>query len=632
MRLNFLIVLFLFSSNTAFAQDYNVFSVAPALLKEVNAVKRNEQQTIQIIDAGSYLHTTEYTITVLNEKGDRYAVLNESYDKLHKIKDIAGTLYDASGKQIQKLKSKDIQDVSGLSDNNFMDDNRLKVFKFMTTSYPYTVSYTVVTKMEQGFYLPRWIPQEGEDMSVEKASFSVSYPDNLPVRHLTNEQVTQQPVKTTAGNATTLTWTVKNLATQKLEKYSKPMYTQNTAVYLAPVNFEMEKFTGDMSSWASFGKFYYQLNKDRDVLPDAVKQKVLQIAASGKTDREKVANLYKYLQSTTRYISVQLGIGGWQTFDAAYVAKQGYGDCKALTNYMHSMLQVAGIPSCIALIRAGSQVEPMVENFPSNQFNHVILCVPQQKDTIWLECTSQQDMPNYLGSFTGSRAVLLVTPAGGKVVKTPSLKAEENFMVTTASAVLQEDGNAEATVSIRSAGMQQDGLRYQIQNYSPQAFHKELQDRFHIGTYEIKHYKHEMQQEKLPVIAESFTVDIEKYASKAGSRLFVIPNMLSHSTLSFEAEDRKNEISIRTAFMDVDTISLKIPAGYVQEMMPAPVTMSTAFGSYSITSAFKDDVITTTRKLIINAGTYPASSAAELESFYQKIYKADRAKMVLVKK
>ena len=63
------------------------------------------------------------------------------------------------------------------------------------------------------------------------------------------------------------------------------------------------------------------------------------------------------MQNNTRYISIQLGIGGWRPFEAAYVASKGYGDCKALSNYMYSLLKEAGILSYYTLVKAGAGEE-----------------------------------------------------------------------------------------------------------------------------------------------------------------------------------------------------------------------------------------------------------------------------------
>ena len=97
-----------------------------------------------------------------------------------------------------------------------------------------------------------------------------------------------------------------------------------------------------MDNWQTYGAWQYQLLNGRDQIPPTLKEE-LQKADSQNCNThliEKIAAVYQYLASTTRYVSIQLGIGGLQPIAAADVHRTGFGDCKGLSNYMRAMLTV----------------------------------------------------------------------------------------------------------------------------------------------------------------------------------------------------------------------------------------------------------------------------------------------------
>ncbi|NJK82774.1 MAG: transglutaminase domain-containing protein [Saprospiraceae bacterium] len=100
-----------------------------------------------------------------------------------------------------------------------------------------------------------------------------------------------------------------------------------------------------------------------------------------KSNKEKIAILYRFLQDNMRYVSVQLGIGGWQTYDAQYVEQNKYGDCKALSNFMKAMLKTLDIPAYTAAVYGDSRGVPLEaeEDFSFPLFNHVIYIFPMKK-------------------------------------------------------------------------------------------------------------------------------------------------------------------------------------------------------------------------------------------------------------
>ncbi|HYC27630.1 MAG TPA: DUF3857 domain-containing protein, partial [Chitinophagaceae bacterium] len=442
------------------------------------------------------------------------------YDPLHSIDYIDGSLFDASGKKIKSLKKSELKDVSGTGDESLADDNRLKYHNFYYRAYPYTVEYEWQVINRETYSAPRWYAQKRTYCAVENSKFTLVLPANYPLRYKAFNYP-GEPQSTPQVDKITYLWTAKNLRAQK-DAFGFPGWRYVTpTILIGPGDFQMDKYKGKLNSWEDFGKFQLVLNEGRDVLPDNVKQQVHALTDGKQDTREKVEALYDYLQKNTRYISVQFGVGGLQPFDAAYVAKNRYGDCKALSNFMYSLLKEAGIPSCYTIIKSGDDAEDIISDFPSDQFDHVVLCVPMAKDSIWLECTSQTDAPGYMGTFTGNRHALLVSPEGGKLVRTPTYGLKENWQSSKVKAVIDETGTAIVEQSANYSGTTQESYSAMIHYLSKDKLKEYLNRIIDLPTYDIVDFNYKEDRKAVPVVHEQLKLSVSNYGQITGKRLFV---------------------------------------------------------------------------------------------------------------
>src|SRR5947209_5264022 len=121
-------LLFTFLYNYAGELKYAASEIPEVLKKKAHTVKRMEEVEFEIVNTSETFIRRKYALTILDENGESDAILEEPYDKLMQIRSIEGTLYDAKGALVKKLKSKEIMDLSAVSDISLIDDNRRKVF------------------------------------------------------------------------------------------------------------------------------------------------------------------------------------------------------------------------------------------------------------------------------------------------------------------------------------------------------------------------------------------------------------------------------------------------------------------------------------------------------------------------
>ncbi|MES1221699.1 MAG: DUF3857 domain-containing protein [Bacteroidota bacterium] len=629
----FVTIAFLLCLRSANAADgeYAVSKIDSGLLKNADVVKRNEEIRYEVISLTKTRLYRKYAITVMDENGDDFSYLFVHYDKLRTVKSIEGKLFDRNGKEIKSLKGKDIEDRSNVSGISLMEDSRIKMHNFFYKVYPYTVEYETVIEFNNTFMIYPWMPQPTEKYAIEKSSISVVSPSWFTFQYkMFNYK--GEPVISNIKEDKIFKWEVKHLPAV-LNEYADPDWQYlTTCVYFKPDKFEFEGYKGSMISWKELGEFQLELNQGRDKLPEAVKLQVHQLTDGITDTKEKTRLLYEFMQKNTRYISVQLGIGGYQPFDAGYVAKNAYGDCKALSNFMYSLLKEVNIKSCYTLIKSGVGEYFFMPDFSTDQFDHIILCVPMVEDSMWLECTSQTLPAGYLGGFTCNRFALLVDETGGHLVHTPKYGINVNLETRHVNAKLNEDATLLMNSTTTYGGLQQDNYRRLLNELSKDKVKEVLHEQLDFATYEIKDFRYKENKSSLPTIVESLDIAVSNYATITGKRLFIVPNIMTRTSRKLsEKTERRHDLELGFEFKDIDTVEISLPNGYLPEAIPQDAKIESRFGKYNASVKISENRITYYRSYEHYSGYFPYKEYDELVKFYEAIYKADRNKIVLVK-
>ena len=596
-----------------------------------SAIIERYDEVFVVHNKATATHRIEKTIRVLNKKGEDAIQPFVVYDKLVKVKEFQCTLYDASGQVIKKFKKSEIIDESLTSGGTIYDDNRIKYVDIENNRFPYIVHVVYETDLEGLYAYPIFKPQNSDGVRVNESSFSVEIPEEMHLRFKCNFP-DSLPLILEQDGKFLYQWRLNNLIPQSVEVLAPSGQDFFPTIYVAPNEFEYDGYAGSMQSWRSMGRWLYSLLKGRSSLDPGNRDEILAVASTKKSIPEKVEVLYKYLQSKTRYVSIQLGIGGYQPFAAQTVADLGYGDCKALSNYMRCILDVAGIPSYYTVIGAGRGYPSFTfTDFP-NPFhaNHVILTVPMENDTIFLECTSQKNACGYLGSFTSDRNALLVGPDGGHLIRTPKYALEQNLRHSKGKYEILSAGHLVGDCITTYHALASESVE-SLPDLSGDEQRKEFLRKNNLPGLEIEAISYQSKESSLPTITEDLSYMVSNYLQIAGPRIFLRPNVLNRwSYVLPDDEERTQPIQIAQDYYELDTTIFRLPKEYKLEAPIETTALETPYGSYGAKIELKDGKIMYYRQFKLYKQTYSKVSYPNLRNFLRHVMKSDNSQLVLI--
>ncbi len=621
---------YLVSGKEKSRSQYACATIDSSMKKEAWAVCRNYHHEFQLLGYGKAVERIRLVITVLDKRGDEMAELVLPYDKSTKISSLTGKSYDMFGQPDEKLRKSNIQDLNYTSAGAIYDDIRMKKATFSGNSYPYTVEYNYEIEYNGLISYPEWHPIDEYHLSVEESSFQISYPDSMVIRyrefHLPSGCRTEKIEK----GVHYLEWKLDTLKAWREEPMSDKLYLETPYVVTAPTRFIYDGYPGSMNTWKEYGQWINKLNEGRDLLPEKRQNEIRELVREVKDTAKIVRILYEYMQNRTRYVGIQLGIGGFQPFPAETVDRLGYGDCKALSNYMKALLKAVGIPSVYTVAGAAYNQGITMTDFPTNnQSNHIILCVPLRNDTLWLECTSQTAPCGYLDLFTAGRKALNITAEGGKVVNTPLLTANQSSQDCMAEIKVNSEGSIHATVKTKYSGYQYDNIS-QILTASKKEQERVLYEKLSISGLNISDFNYQVKKDKLPQAFETIIFTTPTFATKTGTRLFIPLNIFNQiKSAPSRVDNRKMAVYRAYTYHDRDSVIILLPGGFKAESIPQGKTIVSEFGEYQSTISLKDNQVLYIRELKMNRGTWPKERYTALVDFYSAMVNADKVRLVL---
>jgi hypothetical protein len=531
---------------------------------------------------------------------------------------------------IKSFKKKEITDYSDLT-RYFHTDDRYKEINAYHNSYPYLIELRYVQEFDEFSSFPTWYPQNGVNIPSKKSTYKLTVPENYSFHYKFYNFTPKEHIQS-SESFKTYTWQSENLSPIFIqEPYLPPLEIIYPTGRFIPDNFIFGGIRGASKSWKDIGNWQSKLISGLDKLPENEIKKVKELTNHLDCEYEKVKQVYKYLQNETRYIGIFIGIGGWKPFDASYVCKNKYGDCKALTNYMMAMLKAIGIKSYYSLINAGDDEPDIDTNFPGNYFNHVVLYVPLEKDTLWLECTNQNIPFGYWGTFTNGKHALICDFENSFITQTPKFNHGENFINQKSIVDIIDD---ELSVQMQRDlfgepfEMVMDNLSYSSEKSLIEKATKTLPFR----NYKINHVRYDSIKNNRnigykEILQLTFPNNIQKY----GSNIIVRPFNAFFETKYPLNTERQNPISIFHNLRITDTIQLNVPQGYELELIPDDFQSITKFGKYKLQYNLKENQLFILKTAELNRGVYPISDYPKFKTFINEITQNERQKILLKK-
>jgi hypothetical protein len=265
--------------------------------------------------------------------------------------------------------------------------------------------------------------------------------------HMAERNLTFKPRTTTTNGRRVTTWETRTVAAVEPEEFA----ADSNGVYMSIT------ITGPIT-WETIGKWYASLSTDRTVVAPAIEAKLPTLLAGTRTADDTLAALQRWVAQDIRYVSIALGLGGYQPRTPAEVIASSYGDCKDKATLFVAVAKRLGFQAYPVLLNSGGRTD---RTLPAvGQFDHAIAAVDRPQSRRYVDLTADLTPYGELPPSDQGEFALVVHPDGSsEQVVLPEAPPSANLESTRMTGTLAADGYLTVSVEERMLGSWQYAFR-----------------------------------------------------------------------------------------------------------------------------------------------------------------------------
>lgn len=385
-------------------------------------------------------------------------------------------------------------------------------------------------------------------------------------------------------------------------------------------------------TWSDIARWYADLSRDRYALTPELERQLTDIVAGARTLDDSLRAVHRWVAQDFRYVSLSLGLGGYQPRLPASVMDTKYGDCKDKATLFVALARRMGVRAYPVLLSSTGGVERTLPTM--SQFDHMIAAADRPAGRIYVDLTSMYTPWGQLPPSEQGEFGLVVHPDGtSEEITFPTDSVSANRAESVIEGTLSPDGQFSGHYRVRATGTEQYGLRDALGRVFTPEMRDQLARRLANSVFEgARGDSVEIFDGKDLTIVPRVSVAIHdaRAAQNAGGAMIITLPIHDYANPGLVSDlesrgPRRFPINVGAVVgpsEEVAELRLTLPEGW-HARLPPKVTATSAFGTYSADYRQEGRELRITRSISGRKGTEPPERIQALIEWLRAVARDD---------